>query len=153
MRKHRRRRLQRLAPVRAASRSVRADDPECDSGERRGVSPTCISAHVGLTPRPSPSLFFWHVFPPRVADTVVDYRLLIIPPTRPALDFLPGADIMRRRGYLAMGLALALLGIPQATLLANVPTALTPAQVEQARGWVRQLGDRSFKTREQATKK
>jgi hypothetical protein len=49
-----------------------------------------------------------------------------------------------------MGLALALLGAPQPALLAN---ALTPAQLEEARGWVRQLRDRSFKNREQATKK
>src|SRR5262245_46537590 len=57
---------------------------------------------------------------------------------------------MRSRGLLTVGLTLALLGASRAD--ANV-AALTPAQRDQARTWVRQLAERSHKTREQAYQK
>jgi hypothetical protein len=53
---------------------------------------------------------------------------------------------MRCRSYLAAGLAVAFLSVPQA----GADVAMTPAQRDQAKSWIRQLGERSYKVREQA---
>src|SRR5437867_541316 len=57
---------------------------------------------------------------------------------------------MRPWGTATMWLSLALL--PAFAAGAN-SAALTPAQTEQARQWVKQLAHKSFKTREQASRK
>jgi hypothetical protein len=56
---------------------------------------------------------------------------------------------MRCRSYLAAGLVVAFLSAPRA----DADVSLTPAQRDQAKTWVRQLGERSYKIREQAQNK
>jgi hypothetical protein len=56
---------------------------------------------------------------------------------------------MRCRAFLAFWLAFALLGAQKA----NANVALTPAQRDQAKTWIRQLGERSYRMREVAQQK
>jgi hypothetical protein len=59
---------------------------------------------------------------------------------------------MHRKCLLLLGLSLALfVAVP--TVHAANAAKLSPEQAEEAKTWIRQLGDRSFKAREAATKK
>src|SRR5207244_4100409 len=60
---------------------------------------------------------------------------------------------MFSRSPRAMWFSLALLAALHGISAANTPAQLTPAQTEEARLWVRQLSEKSFRTRELAARK